>query len=157
MLVLEGAQAGLSWITVLRRREAYRAALDGFDPGRVAAYDAAREAALLADPGLIRNRAKIAATVGNARAFLAVQAQFGSFDRYLWDFVDGRPQQNAWAELAAVPATTPLADTLSRDLRKRGFRFVGPTICYAFMQAVGVVNDHVTGCFRHRALGGRDR
>lgn len=152
MLILEGAQAGLSWITVLRRREQYRAAFDGFDPARIAAYDGAREALLLANPGIIRNRAKIAATIGNARAFLAVQTQHGSFARYLWDFVDGRPVHNAWSAQADVPASSPLAERLSRDLRRRGFSFVGPTICYAYLQAVGLVNDHLSTCFRHREL-----
>ena len=156
-LVLEGAQAGLSWITILRKRDAYRAAFDGFDPERVARYDARRVAKLLANPGIVRNRLKVASAVTNARAFLAVQDEFGSFAHYMWDFVDGRPKQNAWRRLKQIPARTPESDRLSKDLVRRGFRFVGSTICYAHMQAVGMVNDHVVDCFRHRALGGRGR
>ncbi len=154
LLTLEGAQAGLSWITVLRKRDNYRAAFAGFDPAQVARFDAADEAALLANPGIVRNRLKVASTISNARAFLSIQAEFGSFDAWLWRFVDGRPVHNTWAELSQVPASTPLSDTLSKALRKRGFRFVGSTICYAFMQSAGLVNDHVTGCFRHREVAG---
>ena len=153
-LILEGAQAGLSWQTILNRREGYRAAFDGFDPEAVARYDAAKITALLADPGIIRNRLKVAAAVSNARAFLQVQAEFGSFDAYIWRFVEGQPRLNRWPSLPAVPAKTPESDALSRDLIKRGFRFVGSTICYAHMQATGMVNDHTTDCFRHRELGG---
>ncbi len=151
-LILEGAQAGLSWITILRKREAYRNAFARFDPAVVATFDAASQTELLANAGIVRNRLKIASTISNARAFLAVQEEFGSFDAYLWRFVDGKPIQNAWNRLAQVPASTPLSDALSRDLKKRGFRFVGSTICYAFMQAVGMVNDHTTDCFRWREL-----
>ena len=154
MLVLEGAQAGLSWLTILRRREAYRQAFERFDPRVVARYGPAEVARLLADPGIIRNRRKIEAAIGNARAFLDVQREFGSFDRYVWRFVGGRPKQNAWRALDEVPARTPESEAMSRDLRGRGFRFVGPTICYAHMQATGMVNDHLVGCFRHRAVQG---
>ena len=152
MLVLEGAQAGLSWLTILKRRDAYRRAFDRFDPRRVAGYDDAAVARLLADDGIIRNRLKVRAAVTNARAFLDVQRKFGSFDSYIWGFVDGRPIQNAWQTLAEVPARTPLSDALSKDLKARGFSFVGSTICYAHMQATGMVNDHVVDCFRHRAV-----
>ena len=151
MLILEGAQAGLSWATILARRENYRAAYDGFDPTVVARYDEKQQARLLADAGIIRNRLKISASVANARAFLAVQAGFGSFDRYLWAFVGGRPIVNRWTESAQVPARTAESDALSKDLKKRGFKFVGTTICYAFMQATGLVNDHLVSCPRHRA------
>jgi DNA-3-methyladenine glycosylase I len=150
MLLLEGAQAGLSWDTVLRRREGYRDAFAGFDPVEVAAFDRRRRAALLRDSRIIRNRLKIEAAVGNARAFLAVQEAFGSFDAYLWPFVGGRPLINRWRRGADIPVTTVESDRLSRDLKRRGFRFVGSTIVYAFMQAVGMVNDHTTDCF----LGG---
>jgi DNA-3-methyladenine glycosylase I len=152
-LVLEGAQAGLSWITILKKREAYRRAFDGFDPARVARYDAKKVEALLGDAGIVRNRAKIESAIGNARAFLEVQAELGSFDAYQWRFVDGRPRQNAWRTAKDVPATTPESDAFSKDLKRRGFRFVGSTIVYAHMQAVGMVNDHVVGCFRHREVG----
>ncbi|MBL8434881.1 MAG: DNA-3-methyladenine glycosylase I [Zoogloea sp.] len=152
LLTLEGAQAGLSWITVLRKRDNYRAAFAGFDPAQVARFGPADEAALLANPGIVRNRLKVASTITNARAFLAIQAEFGSFDAWLWRFVDGRPIHNAWDDLSQVPASTPLSDTLSKALKKRGFRFVGSTICYAFMQSAGLVNDHVTGCFRHHEV-----
>lgn len=152
MLILEGAQAGLAWITILRKREGYRAAFDGFDPAVVAGYDDRRVAALLGNPAIIRNRLKIESAVGNARAFLRVQEEHGSFDRYVWRFADGRPRQNAWRTLAEVPAETPESRALSRDLKRRGFRFVGPTICYAFMQATGLVNDHLVDCFRHTPL-----
>ena len=148
-LILEGAQAGLSWITVLRKREHYRRAFNHFDAERVAAFDAARIEALLQDPGLIRNRLKMESAVSNAGAFLEVQAQFGSFDRYIWGFVDGRPIVNRFASTVEVPAVTPLAETISRDLKRRGFRFVGPTIVYAHMQATGMVNDHLVTCPRH--------
>ena len=151
-LILEGAQAGLSWITILRKREAYRNAFALFDPAVVATFDAASQAELLTNAGIVRNRLKIASTIGNARAFMAVQEEFGSFDAYLWRFVDGKPIQNAWTGIAQVPASTPLSDALGRDLKKRGFRFVGSTICYAFMQAVGMVNDHTTDCFRWQEL-----
>jgi DNA-3-methyladenine glycosylase I len=151
MLILEGAQAGLSWITILRKRENYCAAFDGFDPVKVAAYDEAKVAELLANPGIVRNRPKVNAAVQNARAFLAVQAEFGSFDAYIWQFVGGRPKINSWTRLADIPAQTPEAQAMSKDLKKRGFKFVGPTICYAFMQATGLVNDHVVDCFRYRA------
>ena len=153
-LVLEGAQAGLSWITILRKRENYRKAFDGFDPETVARYDDRKVAELLSDPGIVRNRLKVAAAVSNARAFLEVQEEFGSFDAYIWEFVGGRPLVNRWASLAEIPAKTPLAETISKDLIRRGFRFVGPTIVYAHMQATGMVNDHVVGCFRHAPLAG---
>ena len=152
MLVLEGAQAGLSWLTILKRRDAYRRAFDRFDPRVVAGYDADRTARLLTDDGIIRNRLKIKSAVKNARAFLDVQAEFGSFDSYIWRFVDGRPVQNAWTRLEEVPARTAASDALSKDLKARGFSFVGSTICYAHMQATGMVNDHVVGCFRHGAV-----
>ncbi len=147
-LVLEGAQAGLSWITVLRKRERYRALFAQFDPAKVARFDEARVAKILEDPGIVRNRLKVAGTVKNAKAFLAVQKEFGSFSAYLWRFVDGAPVQNR-RRAGSVPATTDVSDALSKDLKKRGFTFVGSTIMYAFMQAVGMVNDHVTTCFRH--------
>ena len=156
-LILEGAQAGLSWITILRKRSAYRAAFDRFDPLRVARYDRRRIAALLQNPGIVRNRLKIESAVGNARAFLAVQQEFGGFDPYMWRFVGGAPRQNRWRRMAEIPPRTAESDALSRDLKQRGFRFVGSTICYAFMQACGLVNDHVVGCFRHEELGGGAR
>jgi DNA-3-methyladenine glycosylase I len=149
LLTLEGAQAGLSWETILRKREAYRRLFAGFDPARVARLSPARVERLLADPGIVRNRLKVESTVSNARAFLAVQREWGSFDAYLWTFVDGTPVINAWTSLRQIPARTALSDTLSRDLRRRGFRFVGSTICYAFLQAVGVVSDHTVDCFRY--------
>jgi len=148
-LILEGAQAGLSWITILRKREAYRRAFDNFDPATVAAYDETKVATLLADPGIVRNRLKIRAAVDNARAFLAVQGDFGSFDAYVWGFAGGQPLVNGWTTLAEVPAETAVSRALSADLKRRGFRFVGPTIMYAYMQAVGLVNDHLITCFRH--------
>lgn len=148
-LLLEGAQAGLSWITVLRKRENYRAAFDGFDATKIARYTVKRVEKLLQNPGIIRNRLKVQSAVSNARAFLEVQAQFGSFDRYMWDFVDGRPIINHFESMKDVPASTPMAEALSKDLKKRGFRFVGPTIVYAHMQATGMVNDHLVGCYRH--------
>jgi len=153
-LVLEGAQAGLSWSTILRKREAYRQAFAGFDPVLVASFDDARIVGLLANPGIVRNRLKIASAITNARAFLTVQEQFGSFDAYLWRFVDGAPLRNAWSSVAEVPARTDLSEILSRDLKRRGFSFIGSTICYAFMQAVGMVNDHTTDCFRWKELEG---
>ena len=146
LLVLEGAQAGLSWITVLRKREAYRKAFDGFDPAAVAAFGPERVAAALLDPGIVRNRLKVASAVTNARAFLAVQREFGSFDAFLWR--DAGPRVNHWRAQAEVPAVTPEAEALSKDLRRRGFTFVGPTIMYAFMQAAGMVDDHVLGCWK---------
>ena len=154
-LILEGAQAGLSWLTILRKREEYRRALARFDPRRVARFGAKDLKRLLADPGIVRNRLKLAATIDNARAFLEVQRDAGSFDAFAWSFVAGRPLQNRWKTLSDVPAQTPEAEGFSRDLKRRGFRFVGPTICYAFMQAVGMVNDHLTSCFRHRELRAR--
>ncbi|MCG6907171.1 MAG: DNA-3-methyladenine glycosylase I [Desulfobacteraceae bacterium] len=152
-LILEGAQAGLSWRTILGKRENYRRAFDGFDPVKVAAYGPEKVSALMADAGLIRNRLKILAARDNARAFQAVQARFGSFDAYIWSFSGGRPIKNTWRVPAEVPARTPLSAAVSRDLKTRGFKFVGPTICYAFMQAVGMVNDHTVDCFRHREIG----
>jgi DNA-3-methyladenine glycosylase I len=149
MLLLEGAQAGLSWLTILRKRENYRKAFHGFDPERIASYTERDRKRLLADPGIVRNRLKIEAAVKNARAVLKVREEFGSLDAYLWQFVDNVPRQNAWRSLSQIPARTDASDAMSRDLKKRGFGFVGSTICYAFMQAVGMVNDHVAGCFRH--------
>jgi DNA-3-methyladenine glycosylase I len=159
-LILEGAQAGLSWEIVLRKRENFRAAFDDFDAARVARYHERRVQRLLSNPGIVRNRLKIAAAIGNAKAFLGVQSEFGSFDAYVWQFVGGKPKLNAWRTLKQVPARTPESDALSKDLARRGFRFVGSTICYAFMQAVGLVNDHVLDCFRHAEvarLGRRHR
>ena len=150
MLTLEGAQAGLSWSTILRKRAAYRTAFAGFEPAKVARFDARRRAALLRDAGIVRNRLKIESTVSNARAFLAVQKEFGSFSRYLWDWVGGRPVINGWQTRGQVPASNELSDRISRDLKKRGFRFVGSTIIYAYLQAVGVVNDHTSGCYLYR-------
>jgi DNA-3-methyladenine glycosylase I len=150
LLILEGAQAGLSWITVLRKREAYRQAFAGFDPAVVAGFGPERVAAILQDPGIVRNRLKVASAVGNALAFLAVQQEFGSFDAYLWRGTGGRPQVNQWRSHGEVPAVTPAAQALSDDLRRRGFKFVGPTIMYAFMQAVGMVDDHVHDCWKRR-------
>lgn len=148
-LTLEGAQAGLSWITILRKREAYRAAFFGFDPEQVAAMDVEP---LMSNPGIVRNRAKLRSAVGNARAFLKIQAEFGSFSRYQWRFVEGSPLQNHFEELAQVPAQTPLSQAFSKDLKKRGFSFLGPVVVYAHMQACGMVNDHLVGCFRHSQL-----
>ena len=153
-LILEGAQAGLSWSTILNKRENYRRAFDRFDPRKVAGYSPAKIRQLLRNPGIVRNRLKIGAAIGNAKSFLSVQKEFGSFDSYLWRFVGGQPLQNARKSMGEIPAQTPEADALSRDLLKRGFKFVGPTICYAFMQAVGMVNDHTVECFRHAELGG---
>jgi DNA-3-methyladenine glycosylase I len=151
-LILEGAQAGLSWSTILNKRENYRRAFEGFDPERVARYDRRKVDRLLRNPGIVRNRLKIASAVANAKAFLNIQKEFGSFDRYIWQFVHGKPQVNSPRSLKQVPARTPVSDAMSKDLKKRGFNFVGSTICYAFMQAVGMVNDHVIDCFRYRAL-----
>jgi DNA-3-methyladenine glycosylase I len=152
LLILEGAQAGLSWSTILRKRDAYRRAFDGFDPAIVAGYGKAKVRSLMADAGIVRNRLKIESTVSNAAAFLEVAGQFGSFDAYLWRFVDGSPVLNRRRSSSQVPPRTALSDSISRDLQQHGFRFVGSTICYAFMQASGIVNDHVVGCFRHAAL-----
>lgn len=154
-LILGGAQAGLSWETVLRKRDSYRRAFDQFDPERIARYNDRKIASLLADPGIIRNRQKVASAVKNARALLTLRDDVGSFDKYLWSFVDNRPIQNAWSTLKDLPARTELSDALSKDLKRRGFSFVGSTICYAVMQAVGMVNDHQVTCFRHRELGGK--
>lgn len=151
-LILEGAQAGLSWLTILRKRQAYRAAFAGFDPERVAEFGEADMARLMADSGIVRNRLKLQAAITNARAFLDVQARFGSFDAYQWQFVGDRPKQNAWRSLEELPATSPESDAFSRDLKQRGFKFVGSTICYAHMQAVGMVNDHLVDCFRYQEL-----
>jgi DNA-3-methyladenine glycosylase I len=151
-LILEGAQAGLSWSTVLRKRENYRNSFDDFDARKIARYSEDDISRLLADPGIIRNRLKVNAAVTNAKAFLLVKEEFGNFDDYIWQFVSGRTIQNAWIVIADIPPSTPESDAMSRDLQGRGFKFVGTTICYAFMQAVGMVNDHVVGCFRHREL-----
>jgi DNA-3-methyladenine glycosylase I len=151
-LVLEGMQAGLSWMTILKKRENFRRAFDDFDPRRVAGYDDKKIAALLADAGIIRNRAKINATIGNAQAFLKVQEEFGTFDAYMWGFVGGKPIQNAWKTMSDMPAQSEKSVALSKDLLRRGFRFVGPTIVYAHMQATGMVNDHTVDCFRYNAL-----
>jgi DNA-3-methyladenine glycosylase I len=155
LLILEGAQAGLSWDTVLRKRERYREVFDGFDPKKVAGYGAKKVRQLLSDPGIIRNRLKIAATISNAQAFLKVQQEFGTFDAYVWRFVNGTPRQNAWKR--KLPARTKESDALSKDLMQRGFRFVGSTICYALMQATGLVNDHAVTCYRYQELGGVPR
>ena len=152
-LVLEGAQAGLSWETILKKRANYRAALDNFDLARIANYDGRRLNSLLQNPGIIRNRLKLASTVQNAKGFLKVQKEFGSFDEYVWQFVGGKPRQNDWRSLKQIPTSTPQSDVMSRDLKKRGFNFVGSTICYAFMQAVGMVNDHLLSCFRRQQIG----
>ena len=151
-LILEGAQAGLSWNTILNKRENYRKAFNQFDPHRVARYDRRKIQQLLRNPGIVRNRPKIASTVENAKSFLRVQEEFGSFDRYIWQFVGGKPRVNAPKSMKQVPASTDESDAMSKDLKKRGFKFVGSTICYAFMQATGLVNDHVVDCFRYRAL-----
>ena len=151
-LILEGAQAGLSWETILNKRDAYREAFDGFDPARVARFTSARVERLLGNPGIVRNRLKIESAVTNARAFLVVQKEFGSFDEYVWRFVGGASRVNGWRTLKEIPARTAESDALSRDLLRRGFKFVGSTICYAFMQAVGLVNDHTVDCFRYRQL-----
>ena len=155
MLNLEGAQAGLSWITILRKRENYRAAFDNFDAAKIAAYDEAKIAELLANPGIVRNRLKVRGVVKNAQAFLAVQEEFGSFDAYIWRFVGGEPIVYERQTVGDIPAQSPEAEAMSKDLKKRGFTFVGPTICYAFMQAVGMVNDHTVDCFRHPRNAGQ--
>jgi DNA-3-methyladenine glycosylase I len=151
-LILEGAQAGLSWITILKKRDNYRRTFDSFDARKIAGYDKRKVKKLLADPGIVRNRLKVESAIKNARAFLAIQEEFGSFEAYIWRFVGGRPIQNARRSLKDVPARTPESDAMSRDLLKRGFKFVGSTICYAFMQAVGMVNDHTVDCFRHAQI-----
>ena len=151
-LVLDAFQAGLSWAIILRKRENFRAAFDGFDAASISRYGDYDVARLLADAGIVRNRQKVHATIGNARAFLEIQRKVGSFDRYVWEFVRGAPIQNRWRSMAEIPARTAEAEAMSRDLIARGFKFVGPTICYAFMQAAGLVNDHVVGCFRHRQV-----
>ena len=151
-LILEGAQAGLSWDTILRKRENYRAAFDNFDPARVASYDRRKVQSLLRNEGIIRNRLKIASAISNARAFLKLQKEFGSFDRYVWQFVGGKPRVNAWRLGGKIPASTPESDAMSKEMKKRGFNFVGSTICYAFMQATGMVNDHAIECFRYKPL-----
>ncbi|MEM7050614.1 MAG: DNA-3-methyladenine glycosylase I [Acidobacteriota bacterium] len=155
MLILEGAQAGLSWITILKRRQGYREVFDGFDAATIASYDQPKIERLLSDTRIIRNRLKVEGTVKNARAYLRLRDEGSSLDAYLWDFVDGEPIQNAWPQLADVPAETTLSKSLSKDLKKRGFTFVGPTICYAYMQSIGMVNDHTTDCFRYRELSPR--
>ena len=152
MLILEGAQAGLSWITILKKRQNYRKAFDRFDARKIAKYDARKRRQLLANAGIVRNRLKIEATISNAKAFLAVRKEFGSFDAYIWQFVGGAQIQNRWKSLKEIPPKTEESDLMSKDLKKRGFRFVGSTICYAFMQAVGMVNDHVDTCFRYTQL-----
>jgi DNA-3-methyladenine glycosylase I len=154
-LILEGAQAGLSWSTILAKRDAYRAAFAGFEPGAVARFNAGDVARLLKNDGIVRNRLKIQSAVANARAFLAIQKEFGTFDRYVWQFVGGRPKMNAWRTSKTVPAETAESLAMSKDLKKRGFNFAGSTICYAFMQAVGMVNDHLTECFRYKQLNSR--
>ncbi len=156
-LVLEAAQAGLSWSIVLKKRSGYRRAFNQFDPAKVARYTQARVDALTADPGIVRNRLKIAATVKNARAFLAVQEEYGTFDAYCWQFVNGEPRQNRWKTMRQIPAMTPESDAFSKDLKGRGFTFVGSTVIYAYMQAVGMINDHLVDCFRYRAVSGQKR
>jgi DNA-3-methyladenine glycosylase I len=151
-LILDGAQAGLSWITLLKKRDHYRRVFDNFDPDKVARYDSRKVRKLLADPGIVRNRLKIASAIRNARTFLEVREEFGSFDAYIWRFVGGKPIQNRWPSLKHIPARTPESDAMSKDLKQRGFNFVGSTICYAFMQAAGMVNDHTADCFRHREV-----
>ncbi|MGE3538967.1 MAG: DNA-3-methyladenine glycosylase I [Candidatus Tectimicrobiota bacterium] len=152
MLILDGAQAGLSWITILRKRDNYRRAFDDFDPERMARYGPHDVARLLGDAGIVRNRLKIAAAIGNAQSYLRVRDEFGSLDRFLWRYVDGVPRHNAWTSITQIPARTPESDLLSRDLQKKGFKFVGSTICYAFMQAAGMVNDHLVHCFRYQEV-----
>lgn len=151
-LILEGSQAGLSWETILKKRQNYRDAFDNFDPALVARYDQKKQQSLLSDPGIVRNRLKIEAAIQNAKRFLAVQEEFGTFDQYIWGYVDHKPRQNAWQSMQKVPAKTAESDAMSKDLKRRGFTFVGGTICYAFMQAVGMVNDHLMECFRHEEL-----
>jgi len=154
-LTLEGAQAGLSWSTILNKRANYRAAFANFDPHKVARFDHRKITTLMRNPGIVRNRLKIESTVSNARAFIGVQQQFGSFDKYIWQFVGGKPERNRWRVAREVPASTDLSDKISKELKKQGFRFVGSTICYAFMQATGMVNDHLVTCFRHKSDAGR--
>ena len=154
LLCLEGAQAGLSWITILKKRDNYRAAFDAFDAAKMARYDDAKIAVLLSNPGIVRNRLKVNGFVRNARAYLRLRDSGSTLDQVLWDYVAGKPLQNNWRTLARVPASTPLSEQLAKDLKQRGFTFVGGTICYAFMQAAGLVNDHTTDCYRHRQLGG---
>ncbi len=151
-LILEGAQAGLNWLTILRKRDAYRKAYHQFDAVKVARFNSRSINRLLTDPGIVRNRLKVEASITNARAFLAVQEAFGSFDKYIWQFVDYQPIQNQWCSLEDIPTTTRESNQMSKDLKQRGFRFVGPTICYAYMQAIGMVNDHVIDCFRHKEI-----
>lgn len=151
-LILEGMQAGLSWAIILKKRDNFRRAFDGFDPQRVAQYGDEKVAALLADPGIVRNRLKISAAIRNARSFLEIQSEYGSFDAYIWQFVGGKPKINAWRNLTEIPASTPQSDAMSKDLARRGFKFVGSTICYAFMQAVGLVNDHTVDCYRYNEI-----
>ena len=151
-IILEGAQAGLTWLTILQKRENYRKAFDGFDIGKIAKYDDAEIRKLLSNGGIIRNKLKVAATIGNAKAFLKIQKEFGSFDRYIWQFVNCKPIKNSWKSLKQLPSKTKESDAMSKDLKERGFNFVGSTICYAFMQAVGMVNDHTIGCFRHKEV-----
>lgn len=153
MLILEGAQAGLSWMTILRKREGYREALDGFDYERIAGYSPADVERLLTNPGIVRNRLKVESAIKNARGVLAIREEFGSLDAFLWGYVDGRPLRNAWKSMAEIPARTERSDAMGKDLKRRGFNFVGSTICYAFMQAVGMVNDHTTDCFRYGEVG----
>ncbi len=157
MLCLEGAQAGLSWITILKKRDNYRAAFDHFDAAKMARYDDAKIAELLGNPGIVRNKLKVHGFVKNARAYLELRNSGTTFDRYLWDYMDGKPLQNSWKSLIQVPANTPLSDRLAKDLKKKGFTFVGSTICYAFMQATGMIQDHTTDCYRYRELGGTGR
>ncbi len=151
-LILEGMQAGLSWAIILKKRDNFRRAFDGFDPQRVAQYGDEKVAALLADPGIVRNRLKISAAIRNARSFLEIKSENGSFDAYIWQFVGGKPKVNAWRNLTEIPASTPESDAMSKDLARRGFKFVGSTICYAFMQAVGLVNDHTVDCYRYNEI-----
>lgn len=151
-LILEGAQAGLSWITILKKREGYRQAFDNFDPLKIAGYDEHKLQQLIQNPQIVRNRLKIKSTVTNARAFLELQEKWGSFDRYIWQFTDGQPLQNQWANMEEIPASDPRSESMSKELKRQGFKFVGPTICYAFMQATGMINDHTTDCFRHAEL-----
>ena len=155
-LVLEGAQAGLSWDTILRKREGYRKAFDHFNVNRISRYSKADVSRLLANPEIIRNKLKVSAIITNARSFLRLQREFGSFDRYLWQFVNGKPIQNSWKKMTEIPSRSPESEAMSKDLKKRGFKFVGTTICYAFMQAVGMVNDHVVSCFRYKELKSRN-
>ncbi len=155
MLILEGAQAGLSWLTVLKRREEYRKAYDNFDPRKIARWNRGEIASLMQNPGIIRNRLKILAAQTNARAFLQTAGEFGSFDAFIWSLINNRPVQNSWKNIGEIPTTTPASDRMSRELKKRGFKFVGSTICYAFMQGVGMVNDHTVDCFRHKEIRGK--